>query len=110
MDLQKIVKFFATKKGVTLDVSIHYDSNLNQYYVDLKTNAKNHLFLYDDGTLRGRYDYETKIDFDEKNPKAFLVDICHEFVNALHGRSYGDLYWFALCDELNIDYKSEIIM
>jgi transaldolase len=58
MEIQDIMKALA-KKGIS--TSMHYNSEKDQCYVDLETRAKSELHLYEDGILRGRYQYETQI-------------------------------------------------
>ena len=93
MEIQDIMKVLA-EKGVS--TSMHYNSEKDQCYVDLETRAKSDLHLYEDGILRGRYDYETKIDL-EQDIELLITELCHEFNNALHGRNYYQEAWGELC-------------
>ena len=79
-----------------VDVSMHYDQAYDQFFLDLETRAKSELLLYEDGTLRGRYNYEKRMDL-EQDIKDLVVDLCYEFKRAMHGRSFGNSEWIPLC-------------
>lgn len=82
--------------------SIEYDSHeRGQFFIDLKTMAKSDLFLYEDGLLRGRYEYKKQIDLNE-DMDSLITTLCHEFERALSGRDFGQLEWFELCKKKNI--------
>ena len=81
--------------------SIHYNTERDQFYLDLETQAKSDLHLYEDGTLRGRYDYETEIDF-QGDLEDTVTSLCREFNYALHCRSYYQPAWAELCKSKNI--------
>jgi len=98
MEIQDIMKALA-KKGIS--TSMHYNSEKDQCYVDLETRAKSELHLYEDGILRGRYQYETQIDLTQ-DIEALVTELCHEFNNALHGRNYCQEAWAELCRSKNI--------
>ena len=93
MEIQDIMKALA-KKGIS--TSMHYNTENDQCYVDLETRAKSELHLYEDGMLRGRYQYENKMDFSE-DVEEIITQLCHEFNNALHGRNYCQEAWAELC-------------
>lgn len=84
-----------------IDTSLDINPTKNILCLDLKTDAKSHLYLYEDGTLNGRYDYEITIDMNDDMDN-IIKQLCHEFVNALCGRDYGQEAWFVLCNKLNI--------
>ncbi len=73
--------------------------------MDLDTQAKGHLYLYEDGTILGRYNYANKIDFSNEISD-IIYSLCVEFSKALHGRSYGNSEWFDLCKELEVKYET----
>ncbi len=98
LDIMKLLAF----NGIS--TSVMYDTDLKEYYLDLNTQAKSHLYLYEDGILRGRYKYENTIDFKQHYPEDILRDLCYEFRDSLHGRDFGNGNWFNLCDKLNIKY------
>jgi hypothetical protein len=98
MEIQDIMKALA-KKGIS--TSMHYNSEKDQFYVDLETRAKSELHLYEDGILRGRYQYETQIDLTQ-DIESLVTELCHEFNNALHGRNYCQEAWAELCRSKNI--------
>lgn len=87
------------QKGIS--TSMKYDEEKDQCYVDLETHAKSHLYLYGDGMLRGRYDYETQIDLTQ-DIEVLITELCHEFNNALYGRNYCQEAWAELCRSKNI--------
>jgi hypothetical protein len=85
----------------SIRTSIHYNTERDQFYLDLETQAKSDLHLYDDGILRGRYDYETEIDF-YSDLEDTVTTLCREFNYALHGRDYYQSAWAELCKSKNI--------
>jgi hypothetical protein len=93
MEIQDVMKALA-KKGIS--TSMHYNGEKDQCYVDLETRAKSELHLYEDGILRGRYQYENQIDLTQ-DIEELVTKLCHEFNNALHGRSYCHEAWVELC-------------
>jgi len=98
MEIQDVMKLLA-KNGVS--TSIHYNSEKNQIYCDLETMAKSELHLYEDGILRGRYQYEKQIDLNQET-ECLLNELCIEFNHALHGRSFCQGAWADLCRSRNI--------
>lgn len=101
MEIQDIMKLLAKNKVST---SIHYDTDKEQCYVNLETMAKSHLHLYEDGMLYGRYQYEKQMDLS-RGEEDLLIELCHEFDNALHGRGYCQEAWLYLCREKGIDVE-----
>ena len=93
MKIQDIMKELA-KKGIS--TSIHYNIEKEQCYVDLETMAKSELHLYEGGMLRGRYQYENKIDLSQ-DIESLLTELCQEFNKSLHGRNYYQEAWAELC-------------
>jgi len=85
--------------------SIEFDVEREQLFIDLKTMAKSDLFLYEDGIIRGRYNYEIQIDLNAEMDD-LITTLCWEFNNALHGRDYGQDEWFNLCEKKNIVVKN----
>ena len=81
---------------VYLPVSMRYDKDCGQFFLDLETRAKSQLLLYEDGTLRGRYNYEKRMDL-EQGIEHLVVDLCFEFKKAMYGRSFGNPEWIDLC-------------
>jgi hypothetical protein len=84
-----------------INSSIHYNTERDQFYLDLQTQAKSDLHLYDDGILRGRYGYENEIDFTCEVEDT-VTSLCFEFNRALHGRDYYQSAWGELCKSRNI--------
>jgi len=93
MEIQDIMKALA-KKGIS--TSMHYNNEKDQCYVDLETRTKSELHLYEDGILRGRYQYENQIDLSQ-DIELLVTELCHEFNNSLHGRNYYQEEWAELC-------------
>lgn len=98
MEIQDIMKVLA-KRGIS--TSMHYNREKEQCYIDLETNAKSELHLYEDGMLCGRYEYENQIDLT-KDIEDLITDLCHEFNDALYGRSYCQEAWAELCRSKDI--------
>lgn len=90
------------KKGI--ETSMKYDTEKKQCYVDLETKAKSELHLYEDGILRGRYQYAKQIDLT-KDIEELITELCHEFNHALHGRNFCQEGWADLCREKDIELK-----
>lgn len=95
MTIMELMKELA-KRGVS--TSIHYDNDSDQAAIDLETMAKSSLHLYEDGTLRGRYDYERKIDL-ERDADLIIDELAIEFNHAMHGRDFGNAGWIALANK-----------
>lgn len=98
MEIQDIMKALA-KKGIS--ISMHYNSEKDQFYIDLETRAKSDLHLYEDGTLRGRYEYKKQVDLTQ-DVEELISELCYEFNHALHGRSYYQEAWAELCRSKDI--------
>ncbi len=101
MEIQEIMKVLV-KDGIS--TSMHYNSKKDQLYLDLETQAKSDLHLYEDGILRGRYNYEKEIDLNQ-NIEALITELCYEFNDALHGRNYYQTAWGELCNQRNIELE-----
>lgn len=72
-----------------------------EVYYDLNTQTKSHLSLFTDGTLRGRYAYESKIDL-HKEMSDIIYDLCVEFENATYGRDFWNEAWYELCKKNDV--------
>ena len=96
-NIKEITKQLAIKK---VDVSIHFNLEKDKFFIDLDTGAKSHLYLYEDGTLEGRYSTK-KINLNT-DIESILLTLCEEFNKALCYRTYGNSYWFDLCEEMNV--------
>ena len=59
------------------------------------------MFLYQDGIIRGRYEYENHLVLSD-NMEELIKILCWEFDNALHGRNFGNKDWFELCEKNNV--------
>ena len=97
MKIQDLMKELAVR-GV--NTTICFDSESNQFFLDLNTMAKSQLYLHEDGVLTGRYSYHTKVCL-EQDTKEIIKSLCWEFKHAQHGRNYGNQAWKKLCDRLN---------
>jgi hypothetical protein len=98
LDLKDITKALSNKQ---ISTTIQYNTDRDQLYIDLETRAKSELHLYEDGMLRGRYNYETQIDLSQ-DIESLITELCYEFNNALHGRSYCQIGWVELCESKKI--------
>lgn len=85
---------------VNIYAFISYDFENKECYLDLQTGAKSHLYVYESGTIRGRYNYTSQIDFKDEH---ILLFLCREFNNALCYRDYGNASWFVLCEKLGVE-------
>lgn len=87
------------KNGV--HTSIHYDGEKDKFFLDLNTQSKSHLYLYEDGYLEGRYNYLCQVDLSS-DENCLLNHLCVEFKYSLHGRDYYNGSWADLCKARNI--------
>jgi hypothetical protein len=104
MKIEELVRGLAYQGVCT---TMHYDIDKKKLYLDLETRAKSHLYLYEDGTLLGRYDYKVQINLNQE-PDCIITDLCYEFSNALHGRSYCQSAWADLCATKGIKLETYI--
>ena len=81
--------------------TFQYDEKKNQFFIDLDTRAKSDLYLYEDGILCGRYNYEQQIDLTQ-DTDLLITQLCLEFKQAMCGRSFGQEGWFKLCEKRQI--------
>jgi len=93
MKLQNIMRELALR-GVR--TSIEYNKTTDQFYLDLHTETKSDLHLYEDGTLLGRYGTNIVIDLDEPT-EDLMHSLCIQFSRATYGRSYYQKGWAELC-------------
>ena len=89
------------RKGVL--TTIDYNSQNNSVYLDLETGAKSHIYLYPDGKILGRYNYESKVDMNQP-VNDLIKDLCVEFLTSLHGRGYYQAAWRDLCLNYNLQF------
>lgn len=87
------------KNGVA--TSINYDFERDEFYIDLDTRAKSELHLYENGIIRGRYNYENSLNFEDEMPD-LIRGLCYEFSHALHGRNYYNHAWAELCGKNDV--------
>jgi hypothetical protein len=96
MDVIEAVKELV-KMG--LNVQIDYDKEKDMLYYDLNTGAKSHLYLYEDWSLAGRYDYSSSVEDWVENSgdlSNVLRALFYEFKNCLHGREYYNSQWMEI--------------
>lgn len=79
-----------------IEPSLCVDYQNKQIFWNLQTQAKSDLYLYEDMTLKGRYGYVSKLDGETLDEN--IGCLCMEFKNCLHGRDYGSVAWFKLCE------------
>lgn len=88
MKLIKILKELVSK-GIH-SATLTYDLQQELFYIDLATQAKSELHLYEDGNIRGRYNYQDLLDLDDENLFQVLL---REYEDAKHGRDFGNSEW-----------------
>lgn len=98
MDLLAILKLLALED---ISATVKYDREKDLFYVDLKTEAKSHLYLYENMMLKGRYGYEEELDKELDNEQ-LLRQLCFIFKICLHGRDFWNPKWAQLCKKLNV--------
>ena len=98
MNLKDIMKALGKKN---ISTSMKYDKSKDLCFLDLETDAKSHLHLYEDSIIRGRYEYERSIDL-RQDEYELIQELCSEFNDALHGRGYYQSEWGTLCEEYGI--------
>jgi len=76
-------------KGI-YSATLTYDLIYNQFYIDLATQSKSDLYLYEDGTIRGRYDYENTLNLEDANLFETLLEVYEE---SKCGRDFGNSEW-----------------
>jgi hypothetical protein len=102
-DNNNISLYYIMKELAKYDVeTILAIDGSNNMFLDLKTEAKSHLYLYEDGTIKGRYDYENIIDLTH-DIDGIIISLCYEFKNGTYGRDYGQNGWFDLLKKLEIE-------
>ncbi|MFT7614312.1 MAG: hypothetical protein ACI9J3_003294 [Parvicellaceae bacterium] len=104
MNLFELMKELA-ENGIDTTVTTHYKTK--EVYVDLNTRTKSDLHLYENGMLRGRYDYERQMDLTH-NVSNLIVELCKEFNDAMHGRKFGNEYWIQLCKANDVELEMYI--
>lgn len=93
----KIDMFDVMKELIGHGISTSLDkSSEGEFFINLNTDAKSELHLYDDGTIIGRYDYKNKIDFTQ-DMYDIISDLCYEFNHALYGKNFFNQAWVDLC-------------
>lgn len=77
------------------DITVNLDEEDGVVYYNLNTQAKSHLLLREDYVLKGRYDYESKLD-PEQDIDEILRDLFWEFRRCIHGRDFYSADWMEL--------------
>lgn len=98
LKLLEIQKALA-EKGVYTEIKIDDDF---ESYLDLQTMAKSHLYLYGNGELKGRYEYNVQLDLD-CSTDVIIRTLCFEFLGCLYGRDYYNGDWMRLCKKLKLN-------
>lgn len=80
------------------------NTETGEFYLNLNTLAKSHLYLYEDGTVKGRYNYSSSIDFSQDKDH-ILRELCFEFVNSLCNKGFGSSDWFDLCKKMEVKWN-----
>lgn len=88
--MEKLIKIGEDLLERGIEISLEYDFTRKQFFLDLNTQAKSELHLYDDGILRGRYDYEYQMDLENENIFYLLLN---EYSDAKYGRDFGNPDW-----------------
>jgi len=88
MKLIKIYKDLVIR-GI-YSATLTYDLIRNQFYIDLATQSKSNLYLYEDGAIRGRYDYENTLNLEDDNLFETLLE---EYEGSKHGTDFGNPEW-----------------
>ncbi len=104
MELTDIIKELSLRGVAT---SIFFSKPYNMFCIDLDTRAKSFLYLYEDVTILGRYDYADRIDLSDDISNIISL-LCFQFSRALNGRDYGNSQWFDLCKELGIKCETNL--
>ena len=94
--MENLIKILEILTKEDIEPRIIFDLEEGKPCLDLNTLSKSSLYLFDDGTIKGRYNYTTQISFEDD----VILDLCGEFKNSLHGRDYGNPEWFKLCQKV----------
>ncbi len=96
--ISDIIHYLA-KEGI--EPTLCYSDKSESYYYDLDSRAKSHMHLYEDFTLKFRYDTKVELDVGQYSIEEIIFDICQAFNEyALRGRDYCNLKWVDLCRKI----------
>lgn len=90
------------KKQIYMGIRLCYKKGM--FYCDLRTEAKSHLYLYENGEIEGRYNYAEKVDLSAPTDEVIL-ELCKHFKNAMCNRVYGNPMWIHLCNMKGINIR-----
>lgn len=82
--------------------SLEYNVSADDFMLDLKTEAKGHLHLYENGMLYGRYNQAKQLNL-ASDIESLITELCFEFKLAIMGRDYYSKDWAALCAQKGIE-------
>lgn len=99
------MRILEINKGLALrgvGTAIKYDLERDLHYLDLETQAKSDLHLFENGKIVGRYNYLSELNIHDLTMEDIVRCLCFEFKRALCGRDYGSVSWFNLCKNYGI--------
>lgn len=68
--------------------------------IDLQTRAKSHLYLFEDGTVEGRYNYKGNVFNNAETIDDVIRNLAFEFEGCLHGRTFYNVDWGLLYEKV----------
>lgn len=89
------------KEGVF--TQILYDTRIDMFYLDLLTQSKSHLHVYENGDIKGRYGYLSHIDLDNDDIEEMKRELCIEFKTSMCGKPHFKSDWGDLCEKMKIE-------
>ena len=84
-------------KGI-YSATLTYDLTYDQFYIDLATQSKSDLYLYENGVLRGRYNYENTLNLEDED---LFKTLLKEYEQSKHGRDFGNPEWEKYLNSVN---------
>lgn len=90
--IYEVAKILAKTYGISV--------TLEGDYINLQTMAKSHLYLFEDGTVKGRYNYESNVFDTAETLEDVVCNLAFEFENCLHGRTFYNTNWAILYDKV----------
>ena len=92
LDVQDLIRTLCTHIS---GIEVCYCEEKDMLYYSLNTGAKSDLYLYEDLTYKGRYDY-IKGEIDADTIERALVRLFSAFESCLCGRDYYNKEWMEL--------------
>ena len=96
-NILEIVKILVDKYGIYPTLEKEFEGG---FYFNLNTGAKSHLYLFEDGTVKGRYDYVNKVFTENNTIEEILINLANEFEECLHYRNYYNEAWADLYEDV----------